>query len=70
MRFDFRYAPNFTQRFNGNAVPAAMIWIGYNLGGNRCAGRLGSLDRGQHFLGVAFHLHLGEDFLDLPVLAD
>ena len=30
-KFDFRYVPNFTQQFNSNAVPAAMIWIGYSL---------------------------------------
>lgn len=33
-QFDFRYVPNFTQQFNSNAVPAAMIWLGYNIGGH------------------------------------
>ncbi len=31
-QFDYRYVPNFTQQFNSNSVPAAMVWIGYHFG--------------------------------------
>jgi hypothetical protein len=31
-QFDYRYVPNLTQQFNSNSVPAATIWVGYNLG--------------------------------------
>jgi hypothetical protein len=33
-QFDYRYVTNLTQQFNSNSVPAATIWIGYNLGGH------------------------------------
>jgi hypothetical protein len=31
-QFDYRYVTNLTQQFNSNSVPAATVWIGYNLG--------------------------------------
>jgi hypothetical protein len=31
-QFDFHYVPGLNQQFNSNAVPAATVWIGYNLG--------------------------------------
>jgi hypothetical protein len=31
-QFDYRYVTNLTQQFNSNSVPAATIWVGYNLG--------------------------------------
>jgi len=30
--FDFHYVPNLTQQFGSNAVPAAMVWVGYSFG--------------------------------------
>jgi hypothetical protein len=33
-QFDYRYVTNFTQQFNSNSVPAATIWVGYDLGGH------------------------------------
>lgn len=30
--FDYRYVTNFTQQFNSNSTPAAMVWVGYSLG--------------------------------------
>lgn len=33
-QFDYRYVNNLTQQFNSDSVPAASIWLGYNLGGH------------------------------------
>jgi len=31
--FDYHYVPSFTDQFGSNSVPAGMVWIGYNFGG-------------------------------------
>jgi len=30
--FDFHYVPSLTNQFGSNAVPGALVWIGYSLG--------------------------------------
>jgi len=33
--FDFHYVPGLDNQFGSNAVPAGMVWVGYNLGHNQ-----------------------------------